>query len=234
MEQKAKQYLTARKKHHVIYRTTCQVTGKYYVGMHSTDELNDGYIGSGKHLWQSIKKHGLDQHRYEITEHLESRELLRAREAELVTKELVNDSMCMNIALGGGGGWEHVNASINIIDRKRNSSLGGISTKVKIDTDENYRLLNSKRTSDANKRDYASGKRVSPGWRPIDSQLAWSAEARLKRTATKIKNNFQQGIKNSQFGTRWAWVNKNNTIKKIKLLDLEVHLSEGWQRGLKV
>lgn len=26
--------------------------------MHSTDNLDDGYVGSGKRLWNSIKKHG--------------------------------------------------------------------------------------------------------------------------------------------------------------------------------
>lgn len=102
MSQKAKQYLTARKKHHIIYKTTCLVTSRYYIGMHSTDNLDDGYMGSGKRLWRSIQKHGLDQHRCEIIEHLPTRESLRIREHELVNEELLADTMCMNLALGGG------------------------------------------------------------------------------------------------------------------------------------
>lgn len=95
----------ARKKHHVIYKTTCSVTGRYYIGMHSTDELEDGYLGSGKRLWQSIRKHGKESHMCEILEHLPSRDALRLRETELVNEELIGDPMCMNIALGGSGGW---------------------------------------------------------------------------------------------------------------------------------
>jgi hypothetical protein len=38
---------------HYIYRTT-HTNGKYYIGRHSTDDINDGYCGSGKWV-KSIK-----------------------------------------------------------------------------------------------------------------------------------------------------------------------------------
>lgn len=98
-----------RRKFHIIYRTTCLITNRYYIGMHSTDNLNDGYIGSGKRLWQSIKKHGAENHRCEILEYLPSRAALREREAYIVSEQLCADPQCMNLALGGYGGWEHVN-----------------------------------------------------------------------------------------------------------------------------
>lgn len=50
---------TPRVQHlHFTYRTTCLVTGKWYVGMHSTANINDGYLGSGKILLRSVKKYG--------------------------------------------------------------------------------------------------------------------------------------------------------------------------------
>jgi len=93
----------SRAKFHFIYVTTCLVNDRYYIGMHSTDDLDDGYIGSGKRLWYSINKHGLEQHKLEILEFLPSREQLKIREAEHINEERIKlDPYCMNLALGGG------------------------------------------------------------------------------------------------------------------------------------
>ena len=54
--------------HHYIYKITCNVTGKYYIGMHSTSNLEDSYFGSGTVLWRSIKKYGRNTHIKEILE----------------------------------------------------------------------------------------------------------------------------------------------------------------------
>ena len=51
-----------RRKYHYIYKTTCKLTNRYYYGMHSTDNLEDGYKGSGTRLKYSINKHGLENH----------------------------------------------------------------------------------------------------------------------------------------------------------------------------
>ncbi|HUU87155.1 MAG TPA: hypothetical protein VMX17_05305 [Candidatus Glassbacteria bacterium] len=40
------------------YLTTNKINGKQYVGMHSTKDVDDGYLGSGKCLLQAIKKYG--------------------------------------------------------------------------------------------------------------------------------------------------------------------------------
>jgi dGTP triphosphohydrolase len=78
------------------------VTGKWYLGMHSTDNLDDGYFGSGVHLWKSIRKHGKEAHIVEILEMLENRKSLAAREEELLI-EAKKNPLCMNIALSSQG-----------------------------------------------------------------------------------------------------------------------------------
>jgi group I intron endonuclease len=91
---------------HYLYKTTCTITNKFYIGMHSTNNLDDGYKGSGVYLWRSIKKYGKENHIVEILEFLPTRDDLIVREKEVVTEHLVNHKDCMNIKLGGLGGWD--------------------------------------------------------------------------------------------------------------------------------
>jgi hypothetical protein len=93
------------KKYHYIYKTTCIITKRFYIGMHSTDNLEDGYVGSGKRLWHSINKHGKENHVCEILEFLPDRKSLAKREMEIVNQEMLNEELCMNIATGGEGGY---------------------------------------------------------------------------------------------------------------------------------
>ena len=97
----------ARKKPHIhyIYKTTCNVTQRYYIGMHSTTNIEDGYLGSGKRLRYSIRKYGKENHTKEILEFLRTREELVIRESEIVDKILISDKMCMNLCVGGQGGF---------------------------------------------------------------------------------------------------------------------------------
>ncbi len=96
--------MVVEKKHHYIYKIICSVTNKFYVGIHSTDNLEDGYMGSGKKLWNSIKKYGIENHTKEIIEFFPNRDLLINKEKEIVNESLLKDKLCMNIALGGYGG----------------------------------------------------------------------------------------------------------------------------------
>lgn len=92
------------RKFHFIYKTTCLITGRFYIGMHSTDVLDDKYLGSGKQLQWSLKKHGRDSHCREVLEHCENRETLIIREKDVVNHHLLADDRCMNLAIGGEGG----------------------------------------------------------------------------------------------------------------------------------
>lgn len=128
-----KGYITGRRKHHIIYKTTCIITGKWYIGLHSTDDLNDGYIGSGTHLWRSIKKHGKHNHRTEILEHCSDRATLIKREAEIVTEDLLSQEACMNLMIGGNANAEEVKISTEERKRKNSEASKAMWAKRKAD-----------------------------------------------------------------------------------------------------
>ncbi len=113
MKKKNNWYVNQRKFHY-IYKTICLINGKFYYGMHSTDDLEDGYIGSGTHLWHSIKKHGRENFKLEILEFCSDRESLRTREREVVNEKLLADPMCMNLTLGGSYVFKDVREKISL------------------------------------------------------------------------------------------------------------------------
>ena len=45
-------------RYHYIYLITNKVNGKYYKGVHSTFDLNDGYLGSGTALEYDKEQYG--------------------------------------------------------------------------------------------------------------------------------------------------------------------------------
>lgn len=89
-------------KFHILYRTTCLITGKFYIGIHSTDDLNDRYLGSGKRIKLSIKKHGVEAHERVVLEVFKSRVEAFIAEEKLVDS-VIGSKKCMNLARGGRG-----------------------------------------------------------------------------------------------------------------------------------
>lgn len=153
----------SRRKHHYIYKTTCTVTGRWYIGMHSTDDLEDGYIGSGTDLARSIRKHGIENHECVILEYSETREALRKREAELVTEAEVNDLMCMNLTAGGEGGWEMHNADPA---NKHHRQAGAKAMNETLWSNDEWRARKALLHSEVMKKHYASGQMKChlPSW----------------------------------------------------------------------
>lgn len=165
------------KKYHFIYKTTCLTTGRFYIGMHSTDDKDDLYLGSGKLLLRSIKKYGREKHVREIIEELPDRESLRLREAEIVTLELVKNRRCMNAVVGGTGG------TMGMDDRV----LAGLKAHAeRIKTDPKYRAEHVKVASRAGKIGGARGaqKRIER----MAADPAFAEEVRAKMSAAAKAN----------------------------------------------
>jgi len=63
------------KKYHFVYVTTNLITGKKYVGDHSTNNLDDKYLGSGRPYFQNaLNEYGKDNFKREILEFFDTKE----------------------------------------------------------------------------------------------------------------------------------------------------------------
>jgi group I intron endonuclease len=62
------------KRYNYSYITTNLLNGKQYVGDHSTDNLNDGYLGSGTYLQKAIRKYGKENFKREILEQFNTKQ----------------------------------------------------------------------------------------------------------------------------------------------------------------
>lgn len=200
-----------QKKFHFIYKTTNIVNKKYYIGLHSTNNLNDGYLGSGKRLWYSLKKYGKENFKIEILEYLPDRKSLKIREKELVNEDLLRDLMCMNLQLGGEGGF------INEEHQKKCSNAGHIGFKKKLEEDPEFKKRHSSWTSQNMIKLFNEGKL---------KRVDWTGKKHSEETKQKMRKSKNNGELNSQFGTYWITNGFEN--KKIKLKDF---IPENWYKG---
>lgn len=92
---------SANHKFHYVYKTIRLSTREYYYGVHSTNNLNDGYQGSGNRIVNLLKNN-----EFLITgviQFFETRADALMFEKQLVTPILLEDALCMNLVPGGAG-----------------------------------------------------------------------------------------------------------------------------------
>lgn len=87
----------------IIYETINLVNGKRYRGCHQTNNIEDGYFGSGKVLQQAIKKYGKHSFSRTILEYCSDRKSMLEREKFWVNSEFLNREDTYNLKLGGDG-----------------------------------------------------------------------------------------------------------------------------------
>ena len=91
-------------KFYIVYKTTNNFNSKFYIGMHSTFNIEDGYLGSGVILLKAIKKYGKESFTREIIASCVSSEVARDIERQLVQYHMTVDKRsCYNRAFGGCG-----------------------------------------------------------------------------------------------------------------------------------
>jgi len=97
---------------YTVYKITNKVNGKFYIGVHKTDNPMDSYMGSGMAIKCALSKYGRDCFTKEILHIFDT-----AEEAFVTEREILNEvwhvEVTYNMKPGGLGGWDVWNVSKN-------------------------------------------------------------------------------------------------------------------------
>ena len=89
---------------HIGYQTHHLPTGRYYIGVHSTEKIDDGYLGSGRAFTRAVAKHGRHEFKRHDVRYFQTREEAEEWERETVTEAVANDPRSFNSLIGGQRG----------------------------------------------------------------------------------------------------------------------------------
>jgi hypothetical protein len=214
------------KKYHFVYKTKNKLNGKYYYGMHSTDNLEDGYLGSGKRLKYAISKYGKENFEIQVVEWFFDRKSLIEGEKRIITEEIINDEDSYNISYGGYGGiMNYTHKEKFIAGAKKGRETTDKILKERFGGGDDWR---SKFNTHILKKLWQDDEYRKKHLKNIN----WTGRKHSEETKTKMseqRKNTGNGDKNSQFGTKW--ITDGNKNKKINKND---SLPNGWEYGRKI
>lgn len=114
---------------HIVYKTTNLISGKIYIGVHSSIDEHDSYLGSGVALKNAVKKYGKDKFKRETLFTFGNIDDAYMKECELVDSVFVAREDTYNLTIGGQGGTRKfkdpckTNERISLSQKARMSSL---------------------------------------------------------------------------------------------------------------
>lgn len=190
--------------YHIVYLTTNLVNNKIYVGVHSTYNLDDGYLGSGRILKSAVKKYGRKHFKREVLYYcLESNHAYEF-ETQIVDLTFINSKDTYNTSIGGKGG-----SKIMTEERRLNISKSKIGKPA-----PNKGIP----MSDAQK------KKLSDTRKKMD--ITYTEEHKKKISEISILRGCSKGINNGMFGkthseeTKVKFKEKHKCIKCGKEMNL--------------
>lgn len=192
--------------HHYVYCVENLIDGMFYVGKHSTENLNDGYMGSGKLITRAIAKHGLENFRKFIIAELDSQEKAFEFEKFLVTEEFICNENTYNLIPGGWGGSRKGHHQMSVLNR----------------------MIISERAKRLHAEGFYLGKLIKCDW----SGRKHRPETREKMRSSHVGKH--DGEKNSQFGSCWVSHSELKKSQKVNKREVEGYLAEGWVKGRKM
>jgi len=217
------------KKHYLVYKTTNLVNGKIYIGKHETDNLDDGYLGSGILIRRAIEKYGEENFKREILFECSSREEMNAKEAELVNEDFLKRDDVYNLKQGGQGGFDFIIEN-GLNTNPQNNSIGGKAFAKRIKEDEQFRAqLRVHWASNVKRARHEHPEK----FRQDGANNGFFGKHHSQKSIEKIraKAHLRIGEQNGSFGTVWIYNESLKQNKKVKKEQADDFFKQGWKLG---
>jgi hypothetical protein len=215
--------------YYTVYRTQNIVNGKYYFGVHKTQDPYDKYLGSGKILKSAIAKYGEDRFLKNVCFIFDNAEEAFAKEDELIQTYRV-DPMCYNLRKGGSGGFDYINSKSNQTWR--------LTAVNKLNANRNAREAADLELKQMRYKQRMSNLTAPPASKEVLALLSKKAAmiwtGRKHRDSSKeLMRQHKIGEKNSMFGRKWMFHLElgNRFCLRNEFNRL---LNAGWQFGRKM
>lgn len=245
-------------KYHYFYKITNNINNHFYYGVHNTNNLNDGYMGSGRRLHYAYKKYGVENFTKEILKYFDTSREAFEYEAEIVNEELVKDINCYNQKEGGDYSWKTTKNTISVIDKNGNTfrihkedprylsgEFKGITSGFITGEDKDgNRFFVPKddirfKTGELHHLGIGKGnykdKNGKIYYLPIDDKRVLSGDLVPLCKGRIVSKETKEKIKKSLIGKdishKTCWVCNKYESLKINKKDLEIYLNQGYQKG---
>ena len=86
---------------YIVYKITNIINNNIYIGVHTTNNINDGYMGSGTNIKLAIKEYGKHNFKKEILYIYDNEVDMLNKESELVDEKFIKREDTYNIIKGG-------------------------------------------------------------------------------------------------------------------------------------
>lgn len=209
---------------YVIYKITNTVNNKIYIGKHQTQNLDDGYMGSGKLIKRAIKKYRRSNFIKEILFIYDNVLEMDQKEIELVNENFINSPNTYNLRNGGVGGFEYMKkiGKYTHIDEARKIHMN----KWKTDKQYKEKLADSQKSRPDFEIHLANMRKIFYERNPDG---VWRGRKHKEETKIRIGKSVSvksTGSNNSQFGT--CWITNGEINKKILASN---QIPNGFKRG---
>lgn len=236
---------SVNRKYNYIYKIINKINNKIYIGIHRTDNLDDGYMGSGTLLKRSIKKHGIHNFEKTILQIFDTYQEAINKEKELVDIFFVQKDDNYNIYLGGyGGAFFDNERREKISQHKKDLWANDIKYKEKMlimlkSEDRRKKISNAHKLWIKNNPEKHEARMMKINKNPLKIAKMAETHRGMKRSIETCKN-VSESLKNllkdnpdmlvKMCGKGCKYIHNIET-RQIKRINYNDDIPEGWAKG---